>query len=79
MTIAETIYEEYRSLPRKSNEFYGKGWYALIKAARKEAIEEESECPDSYDSSLILTFKDGSAIYVANPKQACYDGFMRIQ
>lgn len=79
MTIAETIYNEYNSLPCEENGFYGEGWYKLIKKARNEAVNEEEESPESYDSSLILTFKDGSTVYVGNPKQYCYDGFIRLQ
>lgn len=78
MTIAESIINEYNALSCDESGFYGDDWYALIKEARNEAVEEEEECPESYDSSLILTFEDGSSIYVGNPKQYCYDGFIRL-
>lgn len=79
MTIAENIMNEYNTLPCEENGFYGEGWYALIRKARNEAIEETEECPESCDSSIILKFEDGSSIYVANPNQTCYDGFIRLQ
>ena len=79
MTIAENIMNEYNALSCNEDGFYGEEWYSLIKKARTEAVNEEEECPESCDSSIILTFEDGSSIYVGNPKQSCYDGFIRLQ
>ena len=77
MSIASMIYDEYNELEfDEESGFYGEGWHSLVKRARSKAIEEMEECPESQDSALTLKFEDGSALYVANPKQSCYDGFM---
>lgn len=79
MTIAEKVYREFYVLPRDERGFYGEGWYALIKKARNEAIREEEESPESYDSTIILTFEDGSTLRVDNPRQACYSGSISLE
>lgn len=79
MTIAKKLYNEYYILPRDERGFYGEGWYALIKKARNEAIREEEESPESYDSTIILTFEDGSTLRVDNPRQACYSGSISLE
>lgn len=79
MTIAKKLYNECCTLPRDERGFYGEGWYALIKKARNEAIREEEESPESYDSTIILTFEDGSTLRVDNPRQACYSGSISLE
>ena len=51
-------------------------WTRTLRDAIAAARRITEECPDSYDSSITLTFDDGSQIYVGNPAQAAFAGFV---
>ena len=37
------------------------------------------DCPESYDSSLNVKFRDGSKAYVANPTQAAFAAWVDLR
>jgi len=40
----------------------------------KKIVGTEIECPQSFDSSIIVDFVDGSRVHVANPNQEAFGG-----
>ena len=46
--------------------------------AKEWAAEMEIECPESFDSTIIFKFKDGSQLALSNPQQAAFCAFTSI-
>ena len=44
-----------------------------------ESARIEIDCPNSYDSSLNVKFRDGSKAYVANPTQAAFAAWVDLR
>ena len=53
-------------------------WEGFVNTVLHHAVQVEELCPESYDSSLAITFKDGSKFELVNPAQACYQGYVRL-
>lgn len=80
MTIAEKFYEAYLKVPY-DYELDRKDWNhwgPLMNKIRDEAIEETEVGSGSWDPSIVFRFSDDSAIYVGNPRQGAFDGFMYV-
>ena len=80
MTTAEKFYAEYCNVSY-DYEYNCKNWAEwgpLMDKIRAEATSEEEEGSGSWDPSLIFKFADGSALYVGNPRQGAFDGFVRV-
>lgn len=53
-------------------------WEGFVNTVLHLAVRVEELCPESYDSVIAVTFKDGSKFEVVNPEQACYAGYVRV-
>ena len=79
MTIAEKFYEEYTNVAYdETGRKDWSEWGALMEKIRKSCLTEEEQVPESWDSSIIFKFVDGSALLVDNPKQGAFSGGMCV-
>ena len=44
----------------------------------KVVINAKEECPESHDSTLILTLTDGSVLRLANPNQSDFSAYVEV-
>ena len=77
MTIAKEIEIEFRNLPRDEEGFLVEG---LEKSGWERVLDEKAvsftkECLNSCDSTLEVTFTDGSKARYANPFQKVYPSY----
>lgn len=77
---AQTMVLLFNNLPTTSDgsfiEYYH--FYEFKVLARKNAIQIEKLGLDSFDSSLIYSFDDGSRLFLANPRQEAFRAFCRV-
>ena len=81
MTIAQKFYKEYTnvSYDYELNRKNWVEWETLMDKIREDAIEETEQGNGSWDPSIIYRFSDGSSLYVGNPTQGAFDGFMYVE
>lgn len=79
MTIAKYFINRFNRIETDENGFLD---YDFLKQFRKSLYKYSIDIFDdneygsySYDSSLTFTFKDGSKLYLANPKQEAFFAF----
>lgn len=80
MTIAETFVEKFRLIDwiDEDNRFDDCQLAEFRKELRQARTKCVSECPESYDSSLIYTFSDGSKAKFGNPNQSAFTPFFYV-
>lgn len=72
-SIAKRLEREFDALP-----WFGDGYVSdshliqFLKKCKEMAINVAIDCPNSFDSSIDYTMKDGSILHLANPRQALY-------
>lgn len=78
MTIAKENFNYFESLPcdleyedRKDYDQLG----VFLADVSHEAVSMVETCPESVDSSIDFTFKDGSHLVLNNPRQWEYPAF----
>ena len=72
-TIAEKLEKDFNSLPRLENGDVGGMRKFRQKCWKKGDFYED--CPESFDSSRIYIFLDGSRGYLGNPCQEAFTAF----
>lgn len=80
MTLAEQFYTAYDIIAFDDDYdcLDWNQWAPLLEKICSVAVDESEECPESCDSAVTYRFSDGSALYVANPRQVVYAGFMQV-
>ena len=73
-TIAEKMKVAFNSLPYDDEAGVVLGMRAFRRALNRKGVYAE-ECPQSYDSSRIYTFRDGSRARLGNPCQEAFTAF----
>lgn len=77
MTQAELFVKKWDSL-REFDDDSNMWWPAPATILETMPHEAKELCPESYDSSIIATFCDGSRLYVANPNQGAFSSWFEI-
>lgn len=80
MNIAEKFHKELSAVEIKEDGFKEEQWESIVKKAKEAA--KRLDWPygvDSYDSSIELSFEDGSKILIHNPKQSAFCGFSFVE
>lgn len=79
MSTAEFLQSYLESFETQEDGYKDSLWVKAIKVmAIPEAIDVIEESLDSYDSGIRLLFKDGSCLYIGNPRQSAFAGFSYV-
>jgi hypothetical protein len=49
-----------------------------LNKVKKSMVKCEYETPESFDSSIVCTFSDGSSVVISNPLQECFPCFASL-
>ena len=79
-TIAERMKEIWDRIPYdyENNAIDEKGLSRFRETLKINRKEVKEDCPQSYDSSLTYTFKDGSKARLGNPHQSAFTAFFYV-
>ena len=78
-TLAQTFCDAFETIDREDG---GKRNYEQFQNFKQDldkvVINAKEECPESHDSTLILTLADGSVLRLANPNQCAFCAYVEV-
>lgn len=79
MSTAEFFQSYLDSFETQEDGFKDSLWVKTVKDwVIPEAMEVIEDSYDSYDSAIRVMFKDGTCLYVGNPRQLAFAGFSYV-
>ena len=85
MTIAQTAYEQFTSARAEfrwsdmDDDRYGSWFDDWREAWLAEVFAVGIDCPESFDSTEVWTFDDGSSLRVCNPRQCAFRAMVSVE
>lgn len=69
-SIADKMLVTFNALPYEDDQIVGMGWFR--DKVKQKALTIWDVCPESFDSSWEITFRDGSKAILNNPHQEAF-------